>query len=527
MVIGDFNADGKLDLATANLGPSTVSILLGNGDGTFPNHVDYPTGKFTLAVTTGDLNGDGKLDLMVSNFDANTVSVLLGNGDGSFQPRVDYATGNGPEGGVTGDFNGDGGLDFAVTARGDNAVSVFLNTPVIAFYPSQITFQDRPVGTSSPPQGILVSNPGSMSLEVQNINTSGDFTQSNNCGNSILVAANCQINLAFSPTSTGTRTGTLTIADNAASGPHVFVLTGTGVTSAPVASLSGASVTFATSGPGSSKLTQTIVLTNTGNATLMIKAIGIEGRNKNDFSHSDTCAGVLNPGANCTIAVTFAPTMTVGFETATISIADNANDSPQKVALKGSIMSADFSLNAPTSTATITAGQTTTYGTLVLTPIGAFNQRVNLSCTGAPAGATCVTPPSIDMNGMSGQGFTVTVSTSARSLAQPGAELTPISRTQNPAGCVLPLFISLAILLLLSALHRGRPSPLGRLSLGCASTLFLSLALAGCGGLGGGGGGGVGNSGTPAGTYTLTVTGTYASSSTTLTHNIKLTLKVN
>jgi len=113
-----------------------VSVLLGNGDGTFQNHVDYATGKFTLGVTTGDLNGDGNLDLAVSSLDDNTVSVLLGYGDGTFRPRIGYATGNGPEGGITGHFNRDGGLDLAVTARFDNAVSIFLSDPVISSTPS-------------------------------------------------------------------------------------------------------------------------------------------------------------------------------------------------------------------------------------------------------------------------------------------------------------------------------------------------------------------------------------------------------
>ena len=66
---------------------NTVSVLLGNGDGTFQAHVDYPTGQAPTSVTIGDFNGDGKLDLAVINQDDNTVSILLGNGDGTFESK--------------------------------------------------------------------------------------------------------------------------------------------------------------------------------------------------------------------------------------------------------------------------------------------------------------------------------------------------------------------------------------------------------------------------------------------------------
>src|SRR5580692_1987189 len=91
VAVGDFNGDGKPDLAVSNncpVGgcggnlPSTVSILLGNGDGTFQPHVDYPVGSPT-GVAVGDFNGDGKPDLAVANGDS--VAILLGNGDGTFQ----------------------------------------------------------------------------------------------------------------------------------------------------------------------------------------------------------------------------------------------------------------------------------------------------------------------------------------------------------------------------------------------------------------------------------------------------------
>jgi hypothetical protein len=114
VVVGDFNGDGKLDLATANLVGNTVSVLLGNGDGTFQPNVEYPTGTGPSFVAVGDFNRDGKIDVAVANVTSNTISILLGNGDGTFQTNVDYATGTGPQGVGIGDFNGDGKLDLAV-----------------------------------------------------------------------------------------------------------------------------------------------------------------------------------------------------------------------------------------------------------------------------------------------------------------------------------------------------------------------------------------------------------------------------
>ena len=127
IVAGDFNGDGHLDLAVANVGDGTVSVLLGNGDGTFQPQVTYALGLYPSAIVAGDFNGDGHLDLAVANFPVRRlrhVSVLLGNGDGTFAPQVTYAVGAAPGAIVAGDFTGDGHLDLAVASLSpDLAVS--------------------------------------------------------------------------------------------------------------------------------------------------------------------------------------------------------------------------------------------------------------------------------------------------------------------------------------------------------------------------------------------------------------------
>jgi hypothetical protein len=115
VAIGDLNADGYQDLAVANGGGDTVSVLLGNGDGSFQSPVSYAAGDVARSVAIDDLNVDGYLDIAVANYGSDTVSVLLGNGDGSFQSAVNYAAGNGPESLAIGDLNVDDYPDIAVT----------------------------------------------------------------------------------------------------------------------------------------------------------------------------------------------------------------------------------------------------------------------------------------------------------------------------------------------------------------------------------------------------------------------------
>src|SRR5437879_2061843 len=88
VAIGDFNDDGKRDLAVADSGSLNLSVVLRNGDGTFQTAVNYGAGTNPESVSVGDFNGDGKPDLVVANNGSGTVSVLLGKGDGTFQAAI-------------------------------------------------------------------------------------------------------------------------------------------------------------------------------------------------------------------------------------------------------------------------------------------------------------------------------------------------------------------------------------------------------------------------------------------------------
>jgi hypothetical protein len=133
IAVGDFNGDHHLDIAVTNKGdgtnPSTVSILLGNGDGTFTLGTPITVGVAPVGLATADLNGDGKVDLLVANGgtgNSGTVSILFGNGDGTFQPAVSLSL-TAPAIAVTvADFDGDGFPDIAVAEQG-SLVDLFTN----------------------------------------------------------------------------------------------------------------------------------------------------------------------------------------------------------------------------------------------------------------------------------------------------------------------------------------------------------------------------------------------------------------
>lgn len=132
IIAADLRGVGKIDLITVNMPngidqPGTVSVLLGNGDGTFQGHVDYSVGDYPTGIVPGDFNDDGKTDLAITNnFDA-TVSILYGNGDGTFQQQTLVAVGSDPSSIAAGDFNGDGTTDLIAPCVGSNVVTVLLN----------------------------------------------------------------------------------------------------------------------------------------------------------------------------------------------------------------------------------------------------------------------------------------------------------------------------------------------------------------------------------------------------------------
>lgn len=133
-VLADVNGDGKLDIITANMTAGTVSVLLGNGDGTFQAATSVyvlPAGvggtPSPMAITAGDVNGDGKVDLIVANSGTNNVSVLFGDGRGGFTPTSTYAVGTSPDSVTLARLTSGPNLDIITANRSGHNISVLLS----------------------------------------------------------------------------------------------------------------------------------------------------------------------------------------------------------------------------------------------------------------------------------------------------------------------------------------------------------------------------------------------------------------
>jgi hypothetical protein len=187
VVSGDFNGDGRVDLAAPNFLSSNVSVLLATGPGTFASAVNFPTGVNPIGPATAELNGDGILDLVVANFNASGISVLLGTGNGTFGAPTSFSVGTRPRSVAVGDFNNDGKLDLAVSNQSSDNVSVLLGTGTGTFNPAT----SFPVGSTplyvavgdfnnDGVRDLVVANGGTDNVSILIGNGSGNFATAAN-----------------------------------------------------------------------------------------------------------------------------------------------------------------------------------------------------------------------------------------------------------------------------------------------------------------------------------------------------------
>ncbi|MEG4402217.1 DUF4347 domain-containing protein, partial [Microcoleus sp. N9_A4] len=392
--IGDFNRDNLPDIAVANSGGNTASILLNTTatNATTPSfapQVLFPTGNRPFSVSIGDFNGDNLPDLAVANFNDNSASILLnttptGAATPTFAPQVPFPTGNQPVSVSIGDFNGDGKPDLALGNFISNNASILLNTtPTNAATPTFATNVEFPTGFRP------------FSLSIGDINGDGkpDLAVPNSLINdtaSILLNYTPTVSIAAgtTPTETGPTTGTfnITLDTPAPAGGIVVNFNTTGSTAATPGHYS------LTAGTNITAVTANTFTIATGVTTAVLNAVPIDD-------------AIVNPGETVQVNVTADPNNFNYFldpvaanTTGTLTIADNdfptvnlsvspvtstetgtpvitvtatassavVGDQTVNVALSGTATAADFTGTIPTSIS-IPAGQTT----------GSFTVNVN------------------------------------------------------------------------------------------------------------------------------------------------------
>jgi hypothetical protein len=406
-------------------------------------------------------------------------------------------------------------IDITDNAPGSpQVVSLSGSTSTLQLSASTLAFGNQEIGSTSAAQSVVATNQGTTAVTFTSITASGSFSETDNCTKAPLQpGTNCAISVTFTPLAVGSSVGALMLNDNAPGSPQEVQLTGTGVqpSTTTVLQISPASLNFGSQNVGTTSPSQAVSVTNQGTTSVTFASITVSGA----FAETDNCtAAPLQPGAGCTINVTFTP-VTAGSASGSLTLSDNVAGSPQVVPLTGTgaTQQSDFTISAQPSSATISAGQTASY-TLTLAPIGTFSQAVSLNCSGLPAEATCLAS-SNPVTVSAATNVTLQISTTARTLAPAG----PWMRTGPPSVRRIVVCVWLGLLLLAVLLSTVLPGWRVRRAFSVlALAVTVTLLSTACNG---GTRSGV-VSGTPAGTYQVTVVGTSGS----LSHSATVGLQV-
>ena len=299
--------------------------------------------------------------------------------------------------------------------------------------PTNLSFASQTVNATSSPQTITIANNGSAAMNITAAPAisganAADFAiaSGTTCTNGASVAANssCVINITFTPSATGSAgPAALTITDDAGNSPQTVSLTGTATAApAPAVSFAPISLTFASQPDGTTSGPQTVTLTNTGNASLSISSVTITGANAAEFAPVNvSCESTLAAGASCVITVDFKPTQT-GKQTAAITVADNANASPQTVTLMGTGAAA----------AAPAVGLTPNSLTFTAQVVGTTSQAQSITLMNT--GNATLTISGITVSGSDAKSFSVGASTCGKSLTEGTKCAIPISFAPTGSG---------------------------------------------------------------------------------------------
>jgi len=383
--------------------------------------------------------------------------------------------------------------------------------PQASLTPASLGFTSQPVGVTSGAQILTLKNVGDAPLNISSIVSSGDFSETSNCGSILSANSSCAIDVTFTPSAAGTRNGTLTVTDNAANTPvsaQTVLLSGTGL-AIPVVNLSTTTLTFIGQAIGSTSGAQSVTLTNIGSAPLILSSVAASG----EFAQINNCPTSVPVGGNCAINITFSPSVD-GNLFGTVTITDNATGSPETITLSGTGTGASFQVSSLTATPSVPAGNPALFAISVVS-FGGFSQQVALNCT-APATLSCsVAPNVVTPSASPTQSAVLTVNTSLRTIAPPSSriKIDPLTLLRHFDGTSL-LLLAAILMVMTAAIVRRRP-----FTAAFGFAVVLLLASVACSGSGTPGT----PAGTPAGNYQVTVIATSGalSTSTTLTVQVK------
>ena len=507
------------DAPSVALSPQQINF------GTQP--LNSPTDPVTVTLTNA-----GSAPLSISSITAsgdftqtNTCGTFVPGGSGTCTIQVVFdPTSVGPETDEISITDNAGGTQ-GITVLGNGVLS----GGSLIFSPTSLTFAAQEVGTTSTSQTALLINNGNEAVTLTNITATDGYAQTNNCGynfptvaTTLNVGQACQVTVSFTPTASGTTTGSLVITSNAVKPTTSLTLNGTGTA---VFSLS-------------SNARSSIVNIGSTSATFTISALGPNTLRENSIvlkcSSGVTCN--FNPSsisAGGSSQVTVAGLSATSANPTNFTVTGTSNGQSASVSL--TIFFADFSLAATPSGTTVTAGNNATY-TITVTPINGFNQPVLLSCPavtspGWPSLAVCYWNPGAVQPSGTGTSLTSTLTITTYTQSSTSRLAPPPPRF--PPGPTRWLLV-LALLMILAVMIAGRNGsqrwlrPQLRLAALLVAILLATLAV-GCDEY-------VNPininpvvNGTPSGTYTITLTGSYATgapASSTVTRTTTVTLSV-
>jgi len=450
---------GTANDAASNSTPAvtvTVNAATGPGVTLAPSNLSFGStvvGTPAAAAQSVTLTNNGTSPL--------TISAITATGDFALDPSTTCSTSNQVAAGgsctvavsfvptaagtrtgtVTISDNASGGTQVIALTGADTA-------PGVTLAPSNLSFGSTVVGTpATAAQSVTLTNNGTSPLTISAITATGDFAldPSTTCSTSNQVAAggSCTVAVSFVPTAAGTRTGTVTISDNASGGTQVIALTG--AATAPGVTLAPSNLSFGSTVVGTpAAAAQSVTLTNNGTSPLTISAITATGDFAQDPSTTCSTSNQVAAGGSCTVAVSFVPTA-AGTRTGTVTISDNASGGTQVIALTGAATAVAAAITTTTLTAlpsTITAGGSVTLTATVVvgstpvtsgtvtfasgtTSIGAAQLNASgvatLTTTTLPVGTDSITASFVDTANDAASNSTPAVTVTVNAATGPGA----------------------------------------------------------------------------------------------------------